>query len=104
MAHSACQLKENQDNILASRLEGAWEVDYDVTNIIGPNTYETFGIRELIVTRDESSLENIKGSYCEEYDEVPFYLTGKVEATTFENITLVYGEIIQDFLLTNQCQ
>ena len=73
-------------------------MDYDVTNIIGPNTYETFGIRELIVTRDESSLENIKDSYCEEFDEIPFYLTGKVEATTFENITLEYGEIILSFL------
>ena len=104
LVSSTCLLKENKDNILASRMEGAWVVDEDVTDIIAPSTYETFGIREFIITRDESSLESIKDSYCEDYDEVPFYITGKAEATTFENETYVYGEITKDILLTVQCQ
>ena len=75
-------------------------MDYDLTNLTGPSTYETFGIRQLILTRNESSLENIMDSYCEEYEKIPFYLTGKAEATTFEEETVVYGQLIEDIELT----
>ena len=94
LTHCVCYIEENEDNIIASNLPGTWDFDVELSVLLGPKTFEHFGISQVTFIRNESSLESITGDFCEEFDEVPFYLTGTALTTTFENDTLEYGEII----------
>lgn len=98
LSHSVCFIEDNEDNILASRLEGVWELDYELSLATAPNTYEKFGISQLIVTRNDPRLESVvfNEDFCEE-DDVPFYMAGIAEATTLDNQTVAYGETMENY-------
>ena len=93
LAHSACVLEVDEENIFLSRMPGAWKLDTDLSNILAPNTWQSFDVDQLILTRNDSTVESFYGEECDEGD-FTLHMTGIAEGTNLRgNETTEYGEI-----------
>ena len=93
LAHSACVLELDDENIFLSRMPGAWELDESLAETLAPNTYLAFNVSRLTLTRrDATAEESFVGEECDAGD-FKLHMTGIAEATDFNNKTTEYGEI-----------
>ena len=92
LAYSACVLEVDDENIFLSRMPGAWELDVSLSEILAPTTWQAFNVSQLILTRNDSTVESFYGEECDEGD-FTLHMTGIAEATDFNDETTEYGEI-----------
>ena len=102
LAHSACYLEQDEEkeneNIFLQRMPGTWELDLSLTEILAPSTWQDFDVGQLILTRDDSNVENFlnKCQGCSEEcdkDDFPLIMTGLAVGTNLaQNETTDYGE------------
>ena len=59
---------------------------------LAPETYPSFDVAQLTITRDDSNLESFYGEECDEGD-FTLHLAGFAETTNLLNEKSVYGEI-----------
>ena len=72
-------------------MPGAWKLDTELSDILAPGTWQTFDVDELILTRNDSTVDSFFGEDCDAGD-FPLHMTGVAEATNFGNETTEYGE------------
>ena len=72
-------------------MPGAWKLDISLSDILAPDTYKSFDVDQLILTRNDSTVESFFGEECDAGD-FKLHMTGIAEATNFQNETTEYGE------------
>ena len=101
LAQAACYLEQDEEkeneNIFLQRMPGTWELDLSLTEILAPSTWQDFDVGQLILTRDDSNVENFLNicQGCSEEcdkDDFPLIMTGLAVATNLaQNETTDYG-------------
>lgn len=83
----------DEENIFLSRMPGAWKLDKVLSDILAPNTWKSFDVDQLILTRNDSTVESFYGEECDKGD-FTLHMTGIAEGTNLSgNETTEYGEI-----------
>merc|ERR1712025_144138 len=96
LAHSACVLEVDDENIFLSRMPGTWEIDIDMSEALAPSTYQSFNVAELTITRNDSNIESFYGEECDEGD-FTLHMTGFAETTNFQNESTVYNFAVSTY-------
>merc|ERR1711997_457358 len=60
----------------------AWNLDTDLSDILAPSTWQAFGVDQLILTRNDSTVDSFFGEECDAGD-FPLHMTGIAETTNF---------------------